>query len=63
MELGKYLGLPLIGTATKRADFNYLTDQVSSNMVTWKAKQLSLAGRGVTLAKAVIEAIPIFPMM
>jgi len=62
MELGKYLGLPLTGRALKRTDFNYLIDQASSNMVVWKSKQLSFAGR-VTVAEAVIEAIPVFPMM
>lgn len=59
VELGKYLGLPLTGRALKRADFIYLIDQVSPNMVAWKANQLSFAGR-VTLAEAVIEAIPFF---
>jgi hypothetical protein len=31
-------------------------------MSNWKAKQLSFAGR-VTLSKAIIEAIPTYPMM
>ncbi|PNY01103.1 ribonuclease H [Trifolium pratense] len=40
----------------------YLVDQVNAKLTAWKAKQLSFAGR-VTLAKSVIEAIPVYPMM
>jgi hypothetical protein len=58
-ELGKYLGVPLTGKAPKRRDFNYLVDQVKNKLASWKAKQLSFAGR-VTLSKSVIEAVPIF---
>ncbi|MCH79377.1 putative non-LTR retroelement reverse transcriptase [Trifolium medium] len=61
-NLGKYLGVPLSGRAPKRADFQYIIDQVSSKLTMWKAKHLSFAGRA-TLAKSVIEAIPIYPMM
>ncbi|PNX81608.1 ribonuclease H [Trifolium pratense] len=61
-SLGKYLGVPLVGRAPKRSDYNYLINQVKMKLSTWKAKQLSLAGR-ITLSKAVIEAIPIYPMM
>ncbi|MCH79274.1 putative non-LTR retroelement reverse transcriptase [Trifolium medium] len=61
-SLGKYLGVPLVGRAPKRSDFNYLIDQVKNKLSAWKAKQLSFAGR-VTLSKSVIEAIPIYPMM
>lgn len=61
-DLGKYLGVPLNGIAPKRGDFQYIIDQVSNKLMAWKAKQLSFAGR-VTLAKSVMEAIPIYPMM
>jgi hypothetical protein len=61
-EFGNYLGVPLTGRATKRSDFQYILDQVTAKLSTWKAKQLSFAGR-VTLAKSVIEAVPIYPMM
>jgi ribonuclease HI len=60
--LGKYLGVPLIGRAPKKKDFDYVIDQVNSKLMHWKANQLSFAGR-VTLAKSVLEAIPIYPMM
>ncbi|MCH81869.1 putative ribonuclease H protein [Trifolium medium] len=61
-SLGKYLGVPLVGRAPKRSDYSYLINQVKTKLSNWKAKQLSFAGR-VTLSKAVIEAIPIYPMM
>jgi hypothetical protein len=37
-------------------------EKVKGRLTGWKAKQLSLAGR-ITLAKSVIQAIPIYPMM
>ncbi|WJX55356.1 Protein DETOXIFICATION 41 [Trifolium repens] len=61
-QLGKYLGVPLKGRAPRREDFQYVIDQVSAKLTNWKAQHLSFAGR-VTLAKSVIEAIPIYPMM
>ncbi|MCH81151.1 putative non-LTR retroelement reverse transcriptase, partial [Trifolium medium] len=62
LQLGKYLGVPITGKAPRREDYQYIIDQVSSRLVAWKANHLSFAGR-VTLAKSVIEAIPIYPMM
>jgi hypothetical protein len=61
-NLGKYLGVPLNGIAPKRVDFQYLITQMQNKLAAWKAKNLSFAGR-VTLAKSVMEAIPIYPMM
>ncbi|PNY15946.1 ribonuclease H, partial [Trifolium pratense] len=61
-SMGKYLGVPLVGRAPRKSDYNYLLAQVKSKLSSWKAKQLSLAGR-ITLSKAIIEAIPIYPMM
>jgi len=52
----------LNGIAPKRGDFQYIVDQVSNKLMVWRAKQLSFVGR-VTLAKSVMEAIPIYPMM
>jgi hypothetical protein len=61
-DLGKYLGVPLTGRAPKRTYYQYLIDQVSNKLAAWKARHLSFAGR-VTLAKSVLEAVPIYPMM
>jgi hypothetical protein len=61
-SFGRYLGVPLTGMAPKKNDFQYILDQVSNKLSAWKANHLSFAGR-VTLAKSVIEAVPIYPMM
>jgi hypothetical protein len=60
--LGKYLEVPLTGRAPKKEDYRYIIDQVSAKLSAWKANQLSFAGR-MTLAKSVLEAVPIYPMM
>ncbi|KAK2417536.1 hypothetical protein QL285_039824 [Trifolium repens] len=58
----KYLRVPALGRAPKVHDFQYLVEKVKGRLTWWKAKQLSLARR-ITLAKSVIQAIPIYPMM
>ncbi|PNX84361.1 ribonuclease H [Trifolium pratense] len=40
-EFGRYLGVTLIGRAPKRADFQYIIDQVNTKLSAWKASQLS----------------------
>lgn len=60
--LGKYLGIPLTGRAPRKQDFAYIIEQLQAKLMHWKANQIALAGR-VTLAKSVLEAIPIYPMM
>jgi hypothetical protein len=37
-------------------------EKIKGKLAGWKAKQLSLAGR-ITLAKSIIQATPIYPMM
>lgn len=59
---GKYLGVPLSGKAPRKQNFDYLVEKVRAKLTSWKAKNLSYAGR-LTLAKSVMEAIPIYPMM
>jgi hypothetical protein len=61
-QLGKYLGIPALEKSPRVHDFQYLVENVKARLAGWKAKQLSLAGR-ITLAKSVIQAIPIYPMM
>lgn len=58
----KYLGVPLTGKVPRYQDFHYLIDKVKAKLSGWKAKQLSFVGR-VMLSKAVIQAIPVYPMM
>jgi hypothetical protein len=60
--IGKYLGVPLTGKAPRKEDYSYIIEQISTKLMAWKANQLSFAGR-VTLAKSVLQAIPIYPMM
>ncbi|PNY01940.1 ribonuclease H [Trifolium pratense] len=61
-SLGNYLGVPALGRKPRSNDFYYLIDKVKNRLAGWKAKQLSMAGR-ITLAKSVIQAILIYPMM
>lgn len=61
-KFSKYLGVPLNGKSIERHDYKYLIDQVSSKLARRKAKNLSMEGR-ITLAKSVIKAIPMYPMM
>ncbi|KAI5393889.1 hypothetical protein KIW84_060840 [Lathyrus oleraceus] len=61
-SLGKYPGVPLTGNAPRRGDYQYIIDQVSSKLDLWKGNHLAFAGR-VILAKCVIEALSIYPMM
>lgn len=61
-SLGNYLGVTLIGKSPKKKDFEYVMNQVKAKLKTWRANHLSLVGR-ITLAKSVLEVIPIYPMM
>jgi hypothetical protein len=60
-SFGKYLVVPLNGKTPKQVDFQYIMTQLQSKLTNWKVKNLSFAAR-VTLAKSVIEAIPIYPI-
>jgi hypothetical protein len=61
-RLGNYLGVPALGRTPRCQDFQYLIEKIKGRLAGWKAKQLSLAGR-ITLAKSVIQSIPVYPMM
>lgn len=61
-NLGKYFGVPLIGRAPRRGDYQFLIDLVQEKLSSWKAKHLSFADR-LTHAKSVIEALPLYSMM
>ena len=60
-EYEKYLGLPAVVGKNKMANFNYIKERVWGKLQGWKEKLLSQAGREVLL-KAVVQAIPTFPM-
>ncbi|KAL4283374.1 hypothetical protein GQ457_16G024540 [Hibiscus cannabinus] len=61
MDLGKYLGVPLIHRRVTKATYAYLLEQIDKRLNGWAASYLSLAGR-VTLAKSVLQAVPIYSM-
>lgn len=61
-KFGRYLGVPLHGKKFKCGDYKYIMEQVVAKSNCWKKNSLALAGR-ITLAKSVIEAIPLFQMM
>jgi hypothetical protein len=62
VSLGNYLGVPALGRAPRVQDFQYMIEKVKARLSGWKTRHLSLAGI-ITLAKSVIQAIPIYPMM
>lgn len=43
--LGKYLGVPITSKALKNQDFDYVLEQISKKLSSWKARQISFAGR------------------
>lgn len=61
-DLGKYLGVLFSGKRLRRGDYQYLLEQMSRKMASWKTNSFSFAGRN-TLAKSVLEVMPIYPMM
>ncbi|KAL1548779.1 hypothetical protein AAHA92_16968 [Salvia divinorum] len=60
-NLGMYLGIPIIHGRATYATFRYIIDKVRRRLNGWSAASLSMAGR-VTLAKAVLSAIPNYCM-
>ncbi|XP_039036083.1 uncharacterized protein LOC120172771 [Hibiscus syriacus] len=62
-NLGKYLGVPLLHGRVTKATYKYLPEKVEKRLAGWvdKSQSLYLAGR-ITLAKAVLQAIPYYAM-
>lgn len=61
-DLGKYLGVSLNEKRLKKHDYQYLIEQMYFKMEKLKTNSISFAGR-ITLAKIVLEAVPVYPMM
>lgn len=60
-DLGKYLGVPSIHGRVTCSTYDGLLDRLNARLDGWKTNLLSMAGR-VTLAKAVLNAIPFYRM-
>lgn len=60
-DLGKYLGVTSIHGRVTCHHFTDLLDRINGRLEGWKTRILSMAGR-VTLAKAVLNAIPSYAM-
>ncbi|XP_071933729.1 uncharacterized protein [Coffea arabica] len=58
---GKYLGLPLVITGSKKEVFAYIVDKAKSKMQGWKHNLLSYAGKEVLL-KSIVMALPTYIM-
>ena len=56
-NLGKYLGFPMLYGRVSTNDFQFIIDKARQKLSGWNAKLLTMAAR-VTLAKAVLVAIP-----
>lgn len=52
----------MLGKSLRKGNFNYLVEKIVSKLARWKAYALSLVGC-MTLAKSVIQAILVYPMM
>uniref|UniRef100_A0A803Q5P9 Reverse transcriptase domain-containing protein n=1 Tax=Cannabis sativa TaxID=3483 RepID=A0A803Q5P9_CANSA len=59
--ISKYLGVPQCFGRSKKSNFDFLLQKVSSQLSIWNGKLFSKAGKEVLL-KAVIQAIPSYTM-
>lgn len=60
-HLDKYLGFPIFRGRQKASDFDFVIDRVARRLASWNGKLLNKAGK-ITLVKAVLNAIPVYPM-
>ncbi|RYQ97763.1 hypothetical protein Ahy_B08g093845 [Arachis hypogaea] len=60
-NMGKYLGVPLLHGRSKKEDFQFILDRMANRLSSWKAKNLSLAGK-VTLTQSALASIPSYVM-
>ncbi|BFG34431.1 hypothetical protein CerSpe_207050 [Prunus speciosa] len=58
---GKYLGLPTLWGRAKKDALAYIKDRINKKVQNWKQALLSQAGKEILL-KAVVQAIPAYPM-
>ncbi|XP_057747786.1 uncharacterized protein LOC130966983 [Arachis stenosperma] len=61
VNLGKYLGVPLIHERCNKQHFQFIIDKMQSKLSSWNRKTLSLAGR-CTLIQSILATIPSYCM-
>ncbi|KAM1467482.1 hypothetical protein ACFX2I_032578 [Malus domestica] len=61
LDPGAYLGVPAIWGRSKKKGLAYIKEKIMAKVQGWKHKLLSTGGREV-LVKAVVQAIPAYPM-
>ncbi|WJX67493.1 hypothetical protein P8452_51955 [Trifolium repens] len=61
LDFGKYLGVPIIHARKKNSLYEYIIDKVRKRLSSWKAKNLTFAGR-ITLTQSVLAALPTYVM-
>lgn len=60
-NFGKYLGLPITTLQLKSNDYQYILDRITTKLVGWRSKFLTLAGRA-TLINSVLDFILVYAM-
>lgn len=61
LDLGKYLGMPVLQKWMNKETFSSVLERANSRLAGWKKHVLSLAGRA-TLTKAVLSSLPVHSM-
>lgn len=61
LNIGKYLGFPILSGRVKNDDFGYILERINSRIAGWKSKLLNRAGR-VCLAQSVLNSMPVYTM-
>lgn len=57
MNLGRYLGFPLMNSKLSTTDYQFLIDSLKRRLLGWKSKFLFPAGR-LTLINSVLNTLP-----
>lgn len=61
LDLGMYLGVPILHSRMTKGSFQFLVDKVRKKLSAWKAKTQSLAG-SVSLTQSCLMSMPSYIM-
>lgn len=61
LNLGMYLGVPLLHSRISKENFCFIVDKVRKRLSSWKSKTLSLAGR-ISLTQSCLWSLPAYVM-